>query len=260
LEIIHYQILSQFPELVHFCTTRHGGVSSGNYGTFNISPFSGDSTENQQKNLDLLASQLQILPKQIIFPYQNHSNNVKVVDANYLQLSDLNKIAYLDGFDALITNLPSVCIGVTTADCVPVLIFDNQNKVVAAVHAGWRGTCSRIVQKTIDLMRVTYGTEPENVFASIGVSISPAVYNVGKELIQEFEKNNFPEDAIFDSRENQLFLDLWAANKWLLMQSGVPENQIEIAGICSFTNSNDFFSARKLGIKSGRMFSGVMLK
>jgi YfiH family protein len=178
----------------------------------------------------------------------------------YSILSDLNKIAYLEGVDALITNLSQVCIGVTTADCVPVLLFDKVNNVIAAVHAGWRGTCSRIVEKTIQLMITIFGTEPNNVFASIGVSISPEVYNVGHELIEEFEKAKFPVKEIFNSSENQLFLDLWKANKWLLMQTGVPENQIEIAGICSFTNSNDYFSARKLCIKSGRMLSGIMLK
>lgn len=260
MTFIHYPILSCFPELLHFCTTRHGGVSSGNYGTFNISPFSGDNAENQQANLGLLATELQISTQQILFPYQTHSDNVRIINSDFLQLSDLNKKAYLDGVDALITNLSQVCIGVTTADCVPVLIFDKVNKVIAVAHAGWRGTCSRIVEKTLQQMTITFGTHPKDVFASIGVSISPEVYNVGRELVEEFEKANFPVKEIFNSRENQHFLDLWNANKWLLMQTGVPENQIEIAGICSFSNSNDYFSARKLGIKSGRMLSGILLK
>lgn len=260
MEIIYYPILSCFPEIQHFCTTRKGGVSSGNYGTFNISPFSGDNAENQQANLNTVANQLQISTQQIFFPYQTHSDNVKIINSDFLQLSDLDKRTYLDSVDSLITNLRQVCIGVTTADCVPVLIYDKVNKVVAAAHAGWRGTCSRIVEKTIQQMIITYGTKPEYVFASIGVSISPEAYNVGEELVEEFEKANFPIPEIFNRRENQLHLDLWQANKWLLMQSGVPENQIEIAGICSFTNSKDYFSARKLGIKSGRMLSGIMLK
>ena len=260
MTFIHYPILSRFPELLHFCTTRHGGVSSGNYGTFNISPFSGDNADSQQTNLSLLATHLQISTHQIIFPYQTHSDCVKIISSDFLQLPESDKIIYLEGVDALITNLPQVCIGVTTADCVPILIYDKVNKVIAAVHAGWRGTCSRIVEKTIQQMIITLGTKPNDVFASIGVSISPAVYNVGEELIEEFDKANFPINKIFNRHDNKLYLDLWEANKWLLMQSGIPENQIEVAGICSFTNSNDYFSARKLGIKSGRMLSGIMLK
>jgi polyphenol oxidase len=260
LEIIHYPILSRFPELQHFCTTRQGGVSLGTYGTFNISPFSGDNTENQQANFSILASKLQNLPQQIIFPYQTHSDKVKIINSDFFELPESDKITYLDGIDALITNIQLVCIGVTTADCVPILIYDRVNKVIAAVHAGWRGTCSRIVEKTIQQMIITYGTKPEDVFASIGVSISPVAYNVGEELVEEFEKANFPIPEIFNRHDNELYLNLWEANKWLLMQSGIPENQIEVAGICSFTNSNDYFSARKLGIKSGRMLSGIMLK
>lgn len=260
MEIIHYPILSCFPQLLHFCTTRHGGVSSGSYGAFNISPYSGDSIENQQANLCLLATKLQILPQQITFPFQTHSDTVKIINSDFFRLSDSRKKTYLNGVDALITNLPYVCIGITTADCVPVLIFDKVNKVVAAVHAGWRGTCSRIVEKTIQQMAITYGTKPEEIFVSIGVSISPEVYNVGEELIAEFERGKFPVNEIFSCRNNLLYLDLWKANKWLLMQSGIPKNQIEIARVCSFTHSDKYFSARKLGIKSGRMLSGIMLK
>lgn len=260
MKIIQYPIFSQFPELEHFCTTRHGGVSLVNYESFNISPFTGDSAENQQTNVGLLANLLHINPTQLVFPYQTHSDSIRIIKAEFLQFSPLQKFYFLNGIDALITNIPQVCIGVTTADCVPVLIYDNVNKVIAAVHAGWRGTCSRIVEKTIELMTITYGTKPSDVFASIGVSISPKVYNVGEELIAEFEKANFPIYEIFNRRENQLYLDLWHANFWLLKQSGVPENQVEIAGICSFTNSNNYFSARKLGLKSGRMLSGILLK
>ena len=260
MEVLQYPLFSRFPELLHFCTIRHGGVSLGTYGTFNISPFSGDNVENQQANLSLLARKLDITPQQIIFPYQTHSDTVKIINSDFLQLSDSDKITYLNGVDALITNIPTLCIGVTTADCVPVLIFDKVNNVVAAVHAGWRGTCSRIVEKTIQQMTISYGTKPSDIFASIGVSISPEAYNVGEELVEDFEKANFQIPEIFNRCENQLYLDLWKANKWLLMQLGIPENQIEIAGICSFTNSKDYFSARKLGIKSGRMLSGIMLK
>ena len=260
MEIIQYPILSQFHEIEHFCTTRQGGCSSGNYASFNLSPFSGDNAENQKSNIKLLASHLQIPTSQIIFPYQTHGDKVKIIDSQFQNQFPAFQTDYLNGVDALITNQSGVCIGVTTADCVPVLLYDAENKVVAAIHAGWRGTCSRIIQKTIDLMTAAFGTIPEKVFASIGVSISPVVYNVGEELVSEFEKTGFPVNQIFISRNNQLYLDLWQANKWLLQSIGVPELQIEIAGICSFINSDHYFSARKLGIKSGRMLSGIMLK
>ena len=155
--------------------------------------------------------------------------------------------------------MPAICIGVTTADCVPILIYDPVNKAIAAVHAGWRGTNSRIVQKTIQAMQVLYGTHPENVLVSIGVSISPDAYNVGEDLLLEFENSGFPTELIFCKKEEILYLDLWKANKWLLTEMGVPVSQIEIANICSYTNADIYFSARKLGLKSGRMLSAIML-
>jgi len=276
LEILHYPILSNFPELQHFCTTRHGGVSSGNYESFNLSPYTSDVAENQQANIKLLAEELQIPAQKIIFPHQTHGNTVKIITSDFLKLSEADRIAFLEGVDALITTIPSVCIGVTTADCVPILLYDSVKKVIAVAHAGWRGTCSCIVENTVKLMQSNFGTSPSHIVASIGVSISPEVYKVGVELVEAFEKQGFPVEEIFIKRnnhqhiqgenehqnehQNELYLDLWKANKWLLIQNGVPENQVEVAGICSYTNSNDYFSARRLGLKSGRMLSGLFLK
>lgn len=259
MKLIRYPILAAHSSITHFCTARIGGVSSGNYGTCNISPYSGDLPENQKRNLQLLCHEINIAPNQLVFPYQTHGNIVKVINDEFLQLSTNNRTEFLNGVDALITQLPAICIGVTTADCVPILIYDPVNKTIAAVHAGWRGTNSRIVQKTIQAMQALYGTHPENVLVSIGVSISPDAYNVGEDLLLEFENSGFPTELIFSKKEEILHLDLWKANKWLLTEMGVPASQIEIANICSYTNADIYFSARKLGLKSGRMLSAIML-
>ncbi len=259
MKLITYPILISHSAITHFCTTRIGGVSSGNYGTCNLSPYSGDLPENQMRNLQLLCNEINIAPKQLVFPYQTHSDIVKIIDEDFLQLSTNKRAEFLNGVDALITQLPTICIGVTTADCVPILIYDPVNKAIAAVHAGWRGTNSLIVQKTIQAMKALYGTHPENVLVSIGVSISPAAYNVGEDLLLEFENSGFPTEMIFSKKEEIIYLDLWKANKWLLTEMGVPASQIEIANICSYTNADIYFSARKLGLKSGRMLSGIML-
>ena len=251
-------------------------MSRENYESLNISPYTSDSVENQQTNIELLAEYLQISSRKIIFPHQTHGNSVKIITSAFLQLTEFDRNAFLEGVDALITNIPTVCIGVTTADCVPILLYDSVEKVIAVAHAGWRGTCSRIVENTLKLMQTDFGSSTSNIFASIGVSISPEVYKVGVELVDAFDKQGFPVDEIFIKRknyqqiqgqynqqydqQNELYLDLWKANKWLLIQNGVPENQVEIAGICSYTNPNDYFSARRLGLKSGRMLSGLFLK
>jgi len=257
---IHYPNLSKFTELTHFCSTRFGGASVGNYGSFNLSPYTGDVLENYTHNVLKLTTELGITPAQLIFPQQTHSDVVKVIDSTFLALSADTKKAYLTGVDALITNEPQLCIAVTTADCVPIMLYDKEHKAVAVVHAGWRGTCARLVEKTLKAMQHQYGTQPADVHASIGVSISPAVYRVGEELIDAFEQQLFATDLIFKRSNEELYLDLWTANKWLLEQNAVPSSHIEIAGICSFTEHERFFSARKLGIQSGRMLSGIMIR
>ncbi|HRZ96679.1 MAG TPA: peptidoglycan editing factor PgeF [Paludibacter sp.] len=260
MSFINYQSFNEFNNIAHFCTTRIGGVSVGNYSSFNISPFSGDNAENQNENLQILCKKFSIESDNIIFPFQTHDTVVKNIDETFFQLKKNERIEYLNGVDGLITSLQGICIGVTTADCVPIMYYDAVNKVIAVAHAGWRGTCGKIAAKTIEKMGTDFGCDPNDIFAVIGPSISQQVYNVGEEVLHAFEVAGFPVDIFFETRNNELFLDLWNANRWLLTESGIPEQQIEMAGICTFSENEKFFSARRLGIKSGRMLSGIMLK
>jgi len=258
--MITYHLFEQQNEIAHFCTSREGGVSVGNYASFNLSPFSGDNPEHFEQNLKLLADQLGTAPDRIIIPYQTHETEVRLIDTEFLNLSASERKEYLNGVDALITKLPNICIGVTTADCVPLLFFDPVQKVVAAAHAGWRGTCGRIAGKTIQALVQHYHCQPENILVTIGPSISTNAYNVGKELVENFELAGFDTAEIFENRDEVLFLDLWKANRNSLLDAGIKPEHIEISGICTFTEHEKFFSARRLGIKSGRMLSGIMLK
>ena len=260
MSFINYQSFNEFNNIAHFCTTRNGGVSVGNYSSFNISPFSGDTIENQNKNLQKLGSEFSIETENIIIPFQTHDTVLRNIDDLFLNFNEKERIEYLNGVDGLITGLQGICIGITTADCVPIMYYDAVNKVIAVVHAGWRGTCGKIAAKTIEKMETDFGCDPNDIFAVIGPSISQQVYNVGEEVLHAFEVAGFPVDKIFATRNNELFLDLWGANSWLLTESGIPEQQIEMAGICTFSENEKFFSARRLGIKSGRMLSGIMLK
>ena len=260
MSIINYKILNGFTNIAHFCTTRKGGVSVRNYGSFNISPFCGDNAENQTQNLEILSKKLSIELENIIIPFQTHETNVKNIDHTFIKINEKERLDFLNGVDGLITDLQGICIGVTTADCVPIIYYDGVNNVVAVAHAGWRGTYGKIASKTIEKMVMDYGCNPKNIYAVIGPSISQQVYKVGGEVLNDFERSDFPVKYFFECRKNEYYLDLWSANQWLLIESGVPENQIEIAGMCTYSESEKFFSARRMGIQSGRMLSGIMLK
>lgn len=258
--MITYNSLDKFNDIAHFCTTRQGGVSVGNYASFNISPFSGDEPECYKQNLEILSKCIDVEVDNIILPYQTHGTEVRIVDKAFMEMTTDQKANYLNGVDALITNEHLICIGVTTADCVPLTFYDPVKRVVAVAHAGWRGTCAKIVSKTIVLMHAKFDCKPADLHVVIGPSISGSAYNVGQELYADFNEAGFPCNEIFHKRHDNLYLDLWKANEWLLINEGVSPMQIEVSGICTYTHHDEFFSARRLGIKSGRMLSGIFIK
>lgn len=258
--MISYKIFEKYNEIAHFCTTRQGGTSVGNYASFNLSPFSGDDLRAVLNNQSKLAEWLGVDAEKIILPFQTHGTEVKEITDRFFDLADKEKSEYLNGVDAIFTRIPEVCIGISTADCVPILFYDPTRQVVAAAHAGWRGTCGRIAEKTINALAETYSCHPSDILVTIGPSISAKVYEVGQEVVDNFESAGFDISEIIKTRDKSIYLDLWKANQQLLLKAGVAAENIEVAGICTFTEHERFFSARRLGIKSGRLLSGIMLK
>ena len=258
--MITYYLLDKYNEIAHFCTSREGGVSVGNYASFNLSPFSGDDPEHFNQNQQILCDKLGIDSEKLIIPFQTHGTEIREIDEAFFQLSTHEKAEYLYGVDALITQLPKVCIGVTTADCVPILFFDPIQKVIVVAHAGWRGTCARIAEKTVNILIDKFNCNPSDIRIVIGPSISVEVYEVGKEVVEDFENAGFDLSEIVEIRNNAYFLNLWKANQQLVEKVGILSEHIEIVGICTFTEYERFFSARRLGIKSGRMLGGIMLR
>jgi polyphenol oxidase len=257
--MITYSLLNKYTEIAHFCTSRKGGTSVGNYASWNLSPFSGDDTESFNRNRAILCDKLGIKPENLIIPYQTHGIEVKEIDVDFLELSGNEKWNHLNGVDAIFTNTPQICISITTADCVPLLFFDPVKQVVAAAHAGWRGTCGRIAEKTIAALTDRFDSNPADILVTIGPSISAKVYEVGPEVLNAFELAGFDTKEIAEIRNKAIFLDLWQANQQALKKAGILTQNIEISGICTYTKHEQFFSARRLGIKSGRLLSGIML-
>ena len=250
-QMLEYGILKPYSNIFGFSTTRHGGCGEGAYATFNCTHYCGDSPEHVKTNLESLAALLPERPRVIVIPRQTHTTNVRVI-------TDVPTSEELQDVDAVVTHLKDFCLCVSTADCVPVLLYDKEKQVIAAIHAGWRGTVGRIVEKTIEVMRIQYGTEGKDLVACIGPSISLESFEVGDEVYAAFEEAGF-DMARIARRYEKWHLDLWEANRVQLLANGVLPEHIEVAGICTFQCYEDFFSARRLGIKSGRILSGIML-
>ena len=246
-----YGILKPYANIFGFSTTRHGGVGEGSYATFNCTHYCGDCPETVQANLEIVKAMLPERPHVLVIPRQTHTTNVRII-------TDVPAEAELHEVDAVVTRQKGFCLCVSTADCVPVLLYDKERQVIAAVHAGWRGTVGRIVEKTLEAMKAHYGTEGRDVIACIGPSISLESFEVGDEVYAAFEEAGFDMSRIARKYE-KWHLDLWEANRMQLLAYGVLPEHIEVAGICTYQHPDDFFSARRLGIKSGRILSGIVM-
>lgn len=255
------------PGVVAFSTTRHGGYSSGNYGQFNINAFCGDDAQCIANNRRLLADELGISADYIVMPHQTHGIETRQIAGDFLVLPENVRNMVLDGVDAVMTNVKGICIGVSTADCIPVLLYDAANHAVCAVHAGWRGTAAHIVLKAVTDMRLAYGTRPSDIKAVVGPGISLDAFEVGDEVYEEFAGANFDMEKISRQMkvagtdfEYKWHIDLPECNRLLLVQCGIPAENIQMSGICTYNNVSDYFSARRLGTDSGRIFTGALLE
>lgn len=247
------------PDVFAFSTTRHGGVSKGNYGEFNINTYCGDNPADIAANRKILEKQLGISDDRLIMPHQIHLTHNRVVDDFMLSLSAVSRSPLLEGFDSLTTNIKDVCIGVSTADCIPVLLYDSKHHASAAVHAGWRGTVKRIVTVTLRSMEKEYGTDAKDILAVIGPGISLKNFEVGDEVYDAFAKEGF-DMSLIAQRFEKWHINLPLCNQLQLEKMGVPRDNIHQSGICTYDDVDDYFSARRLGIKSGRIFTGIILK
>jgi polyphenol oxidase len=161
-----------------------------------------------------------------------------------------------EGYDALITNQPNVFVGVTVADCTPILIYDTQHQASAAIHAGWRGTVQQIVFKTLQAMHAHFGTQPEQCYAYVGTCIDACSFEVGPEVAEQFA----PEFCTFNAAQQRHFIDLKAANVAQLRIFGLPDSHIEISPYSTVLHNDDYFSYRHENGHTGRMLALIGLK
>ena len=197
----------------------------------------GDSERNVTTNRQLFLNVLGVAEHRLAVPQQRHTAIVKKVSAE----------GTYEQCDALVTNVPKVFLSMSVADCAPAFLFDMNKKVVGCVHAGWRGTEQRILQKTLLRMQEEFGSAPEEIYAFIGPSAGQCCYEVGEEVARKF-------DAEFVLRRSGTnYLDIKRANVEQLRAVGVPGPNIEVHADCTICNLEHYHSYRRDREKSGRM-------
>ena len=242
--------------ILHFVSSRSGGVSTGIYDSLNLSYTAGDDTDNVTQNRKHLAEELEVAPGQLVFPVQSHSANVRVIkDVEHVK-------ERINQTDALITQVREICLSVLVADCVPLLFYDPDKQVAAAAHAGWRGTVQSLAFKVVEEMKRTFGSDPAALLVGIGPSIGPDSYEVGENVVREVKRNIHLDDkqVLLYPTSGKAHFDLWAANRMQLQHAGVDPVHIEEARIDTYQAHDHFFSARRLGNPCGRFAAGIMIR
>ena len=241
--------ISQYNRVSHLFSTRLGGVSEGEFSSMNLGLTRGDNRDNVIKNYEIICNILRVDINSIVLPAQTHTANVRVVTG-----TDRGRGIFRAGFsdiDALVTDDPDVTLVCFTADCVPILMFDPEKRVVASVHAGWRGTAAKICASTVDAMRENFGCNPADIIVAIGPSIGQCCYETDRDVADNFA------DSVKQKYGNKYKIDLKSANAEVLRSCGV--NNIDISEDCTYCGHDMFFSHRYTGGKRGSLAAFISL-
>ena len=237
--------------LTHAISTRHGGISPTPFHTLNLSRSIGDETTNVQVNIERLHGALGLNPSATISASQAQADRVALVGA-------AQRGTIVREVDALLTNEPGLPLMLRYADCVPILLFDPVHRAIGVVHAGWRGTVSKIAANAAQAMFDAFSTQPGDLIACIAPSIGPCCYAIRDDVIARlrtaFDK---PDELLTTHPDGQVHFNLWEANAQQLRAIGVE--QIEIAGICTADHTGDFYSWRAENAKTGRFGAIISL-
>jgi YfiH family protein len=260
-QLLFFKNLTSLGGISHFVTTRNGGVSSGITYSLNMGFVESDSHHNVIENRKSVALALGIPAESLVFCHQTHSTNIRILTGEEKGLGLIpGKEAFIN-VDALICDIPGICPVAKGADCVPVLLCDPVRKVVATIHAGWRGTVAHICHKTVMKMIREKGSSPSDILAGIGPSNGPCCYEVGEDVATEVRKAFGDNDLLLRNKGmGKYFFNMWEANRLSLLEAGLNPNNIEIMGRCTSCEPDFFFSSRRDGKLTGRLAAGIMIK
>ncbi len=275
MQVLEVAPFKKLPWLVHGFSTRTGGTSTLNSGEriLNLGFTEWDRRENVHRNRQAFQSAVGAGDSTLVLLKQFHSPITLFFAA---PPEEPRK------GDASFTNSRGILLGAQTADCVPILLVDAEKRAVAAVHAGWRGTLARIAEKTVGEMRMHFGSNPADIFAALGPAIDGRCYEVGTELVTEFTSQFADAGEYFDELRTgeepnplqwlnmmppghqpppkNVRLDLRKANRSQLLAAGLNKASIFVSNLCTACHTDLFFSYRKEGARSGRLFAAIGIR
>lgn len=259
---LSFRVLEEIGFVVNGFSTRLGGASTGKFASMNFSYGRGDNPEHVLENYTRMAKALQVERDRMVVSWQTHTTNIRQVTKEDEGKGVIYDRDYRD-IDGLICDIPGITLVTFYADCVPLYFVDRKNRAVGLSHSGWRGTVNRMGEKTLLAMKDAFSTRPEDVTACIGPSICKDCFEVGEEVVEEFQKAFAGKDwdKLWTKNEHpgKYQLDLWEANRMIMEESGIPAKQITVTNLCTRCNSSYLFSHRKCGDNRGNLaaFLGI---
>jgi len=224
-----FERLRQVPELIHAFSLRPN----------DLSPRPDARRAERSARRRQMAGDFNLNADRLCACGQVHGDRVAVVDATTAG-------RLLDGFDAAVTNAPALPLMAFSADCPLVLLYDPRRAAIGVVHGSWRCTVAQLAARAVEALRRSFGSDPNTLLAGIGPGAGPCCYEVKQDVFVAAARLPQPE-RLFTQRAGKLFFDLWEANRAQLLAAGVPDEQIEIAGLCTLCRNDLFYSYRREG-------------
>lgn len=260
IPVIKYESLDATGCVEHGFSTRLGGVSQGEFSSMNLSYTRGDEVTSVNKNFKRFCDQIHMDWEKICSTDQTHTSNVRVVTSENCGEGIVRPKTYFD-VDAQITNESKVPLISYHADCVPLFFVDPVNKVIGLAHSGWKGTVKRIGANTINAMVTHFHSDPKDVICVIGPSICQKCYEVSEDVAEAFKKEFVCSDTLMYLKKNGKYqLNLWEANRQVLVDAGILEAHITITQWCTGCHPERLWSHRKTGGHRGSLAAFLMLK
>jgi polyphenol oxidase len=252
---IRYQTYDIFPgSVVQAVFTRQGGLSPEPWASLNLGGGVGDERHRIRENRARAFQAVGRDPDSMFDVWQVHSADVVLANAPHPHYNNPPEFKA----DAILTDNPAVTLFMRFADCTPILLYDPKKQVVGLVHAGWQGTVKKAAGAAVKMLQAAYGSRPADILAAIGPSIGPDHYEIGPDVIEQVRNSfNGASDSLLVSHAGQIHFDLWAANRLALEQAGV--GQVEVAGLCTACQPDDWYSHRAQQGKTGRFGALIAL-
>ena len=243
----------------HSIFTRLGGASEGQWASLNMSRSTGDAAEPVIENRKRALDALGLKQEQSLTSWLVHGNHVRVLTHDDLRIDGANDVHA----DAMITQARGLALTLRFADCVPVLFHDPAQGAIGIAHAGWKGIVNGVLSETVRAMQRAFGSRTQDILAGIGPCIGPDKFEVGEDVAAQIQGVvNVPVigrgTALLHPYDGKPHIDLWAAAKSQLQDAGV--GYVEVAGICTASNTHEWFSHRAEQGKTGRFGAVVVLE